>query len=245
MTPSDDSEMDGAGDDLLAGEYVLGVLPLDERLRVDMRIRDDQAFAAKVARWEIHLSSLNEAYEEVTPPAGLFARIETRLFSSTATSPAHQSSPGAWLWNSLLLWRGLALASVAAFAVYLATDQGWFGTRTPALPLVAELSGKDAGSLTLLANYDAGTGRLQVAPISAGPAQQHSLELWLVPGGTDPAISLGVLPQTGEGAVEIPQELRARLGEGVTFAVSLEPLGGSPDGKPTGPVVAAGQAHRP
>jgi anti-sigma-K factor RskA len=242
MSSSDDREMDGTGDDLLAGEYVLGVLSLEDRQHVERRLRQDQAFAATVAGWENHLSSLNEAYQEVAPPAGLYARIEARLFPATALT-AGQSRPG--LWNSLLLWRGLAFGCAAAFAVYLAADQGWFRFGAPAAPLVAELSGQQEGSLTLLARYDAATGRLQVAPISAGPAQQHSLELWLVPGGADPAISLGVLPQTGEGAVEIPQQLRSRLGEGVTFAVSLEPLGGSPDGKPTGPVVAAGQARRP
>jgi anti-sigma-K factor RskA len=35
--------------------------------------------------------------------------------------------------------------------------------------------------------------------------------------------------------------MRGRLKDGVTLAVSIEPFGGSPTGKPTGPVVAAGK----
>jgi anti-sigma-K factor RskA len=241
MTSFDDSGRDNSGDDVLAGEYVLGVLSQADRQRVEARLRVEPALAAAVARWEVNLSPLNEAYAELAPPAGLYARIEARLFGPRARA----SSPFAAAWNSLALWRGLALASFAALLAYLAMNGAWIGSRPAALPLVAQLSGTEAGSLTLMAHYDSGSGRLQLAPVSIGPAEQHSLELWLVPGGTDPAISLGVLPQSGDGAVEVPENLRPRLGEGVTFAVSLEPLGGSPSGKPTGPVVAAGQARRP
>lgn len=243
MTTSENSPWDGDGDDILAGEYVLGVLPLSERRRVESRLVEDQVFAGVVSRWEADLSAFNAVYAEVSPPTGLYARIEARLFGAASRTGA--SSPAASLWNSLVLWRGLSFACAAALVAYIGFNGGWVGQAKPSLPLVAELSGKDAGSLTLMAHYDTESGRLQLAPVSAGPAAQHSLELWLVPGGTDPAISLGVLPQTGEGAVEVPEALRPRLGEGVTFAVSLEPLGGSPEGKPTGPVIAVGQARRP
>ncbi|RWX76863.1 anti-sigma factor [Neorhizobium lilium] len=240
-TTSDDSEPDGPRDDLLAGEYVLGVLSLEDRRRVEARLRQEPALAAAVARWEDNLSALNAEYAEVTPPAETYARIESRLFGTSAGT----SSSAVSLWNSLLLWRSLAFACSAALVAYLAYNGEWIGGSIPSTPLVAELSGQQEGSLTLMAHYDADSGRLQLAPVSVGPAQQHSLELWLVPGGDDPAISLGVLPQTGEGAVDVPPQLRPRLGEGVTFAVSLEPLGGSPNGARTGPIVAVGQARRP
>ena len=56
-------------------------------------------------------------------------------------------------------------------------------------------------------------------------------------------ISIGVLPQTGQGELDVPEDLRARLTEGVVLAVSLEPFGGSPTGKATGPVVALGEVR--
>ena len=242
MTSADNGQHEGGDVNLLAGQYVLGVLPLAERQQVEARLRDDRALAAAVDDWERDLSALNGEYGEAMPPASTFARIEAKLFG--AASMTDKRSPLMSLWGSLLLWRSLAFACAAALIAYLSlagVSPRPFGSTAP---LVAQLSGDKEGSLTLMARYDAQSGRLQLAPVSAGPAAEHSLELWLVPGGEDPAISLGVLPQTGEGAVEVPAQLRPRLGEGVTFAVSVEPLGGSPNGKRTGPVIAVGKAHQ-
>ena len=55
--------------------------------------------------------------------------------------------------------------------------------------------------------------------------------------GTNPPVSLGVLPDGPLARVPLPRELAARLGPGTTLAVSEEPPGGSPT--PTR-VVAAG-----
>lgn len=240
MTTPEQSEGDRSRDELLAGEYVLGVLSLADRERVAARIARDRAFAAIVARWQENLASFNDDYDEVLPPAAVYSKIETRLFPHK-TFAQELVATSRW-WNSLLLWRGIALGSVALLIAYVSLDTGWIGTPT-SRPLVAELAG-EGNSISLVAAYNVVDGRLRVTPVAAGAADQHSLELWLVPGGDDPAISLGVLPQTGEGSVEIPAHLRPRLGEGVTLAVSLEPFGGSPTGKATGPVIAVGQTRR-
>jgi anti-sigma-K factor RskA len=64
----------------------------------------------------------------------------------------------------------------------------------------------------------------------------RSLELWAVPTAGSPR-SLGVLPG-GSGTVA----LRSKVLIGAdTLAVTLEPLGGSPTGLPTGPIVYAGK----
>ena len=39
----------------------------------------------------------------------------------------------------------------------------------------------------------------------------------------------------------IPAEAARVMGAGVTLAISVEPLGGSPTGKPTGPVILSGK----
>ena len=85
---------------------------------------------------------------------------------------------------------------------------------------------------------------LKVTPVAARQAEAKSLEVWLIE-GDNPAKSLGVLPQTGEGEIVIAPELRAKFGEGVTLAVSVEPFGGSPTGTATGPVVAVGKTRLP
>ena len=40
--------------------------------------------------------------------------------------------------------------------------------------------------------------------------------------------------------IEVPSDLRRALTAGSTLAISLEPVGGSPQGVPTGPIVAKG-----
>jgi anti-sigma-K factor RskA len=77
MTTPEQSEGDRSRDELLAGEYVLGVLSLADRERVAARIARDRAFAAIVARWQDNLASFNDDYDEVRPPPGVYSKIET------------------------------------------------------------------------------------------------------------------------------------------------------------------------
>jgi anti-sigma-K factor RskA len=240
MTAPQQSEGDRSRDEVLAGEYVLGVLSLDARKRVEERIERDRDFAAIVARWQRNLESFDDEYRPQDPPARLFPAIEQRLFPA----PLGDRRQTGGLWNSLLLWRAVSFASIATLVTYVSLHSGWIGGRPAAEPLVTEMAGEGNG-VALMAHYDRSSGQLRVTPVAAGAAEERSLELWLVPGGSDPAISLGVLPQTGEGMVEIPASLRNRIAEGVTLAVSLEPSGGSPTGQATGPVIAAGQTRRP
>jgi len=107
--------------------------------------------------------------------------------------------------------------------------------------LVAELAGKGT-AIDLVAHFDRASGRLKVTPVAARQAEQKSLELWLI-NGSNPAISLGVLPQSGEGEIAVPSAFRSRISTGSVLAVSVEPLGGSPTGSATGPIIALGKAR--
>ena len=73
----------------------------------------------------------------------------------------------------------------------------------------------------------------------AGQAQaDRSFELWVLPEGQAP-VSLGVL-NGREALVLDTAKLLGPDGETANLAITLEPLGGSPSGDPTGPVVASG-----
>lgn len=237
MSTPDQSKGDRSRDEVLAGEYVLGVLGMPERAEVEARLRHDRQFAEVVRRWEANLVQFNDDYAEVSPPDQLFGKIEQRLFPVSAEGVAPRG-----LWNALWLWRGLTFASLGGLALLAGLQ--WAPSLRPqpaATRLTAELSGEQS-QIALLASYDQRSGQLAVTPVAAGGAEQKSLELWLVE-GEQPPISLGVLPQTGQGEIAVPEALRARLAEGVVLAVSLEPFGGSPTGKATGPVLAVGPVH--
>lgn len=237
MSTPDQSKGDRSRDEVLAGEYVLGVLSGADRQKVDARLRHDRQFAAMVRRWEENLTQFNDDYAEAPPPDHLFSKIEDRLFMSSAAVAAAKGS----LWNSLVLWRGLSCASIAALGLVVGFDYAERIRPKPQAALTAELAGENQ-AIALHARYDGASGRLSVTPVASGGADQKSLELWLVEGDQSP-ISLGVLPQTGQGELDVPQDLRDRLASGVVLAVSLEPFGGSPTGQATGPVIALGEVR--
>ena len=219
-------------DNALAGEYVLGVLPLAERRMVEERIARDSGFATLVASWQADLSNLDDAYQPETPPKGVKTRIDARLFAEAA-------KPAGGLWGSLVFWRGLAFASVvaaAAFGIYAGNlaPTGMPGS-TPAL--VAEL-GAPGSSVGLIAALDPTDGAFTITPAAFSPDDGKSLELWLVPGEGAP-VSLGLVPADG-GRLVLDQKLVQQISDGALLAVSVEPLGGSPTGVATGPVVLSG-----
>lgn len=243
MTTPDQSKGDRSRDEVLAGEYVLGVLASEERRRVEARMRRDRPFATIVRRWEDNLSTFNDEYGEEAAPEALFLQIENRLHRTPPTMGnawGRPSSLGA-LWNSLILWRAVALICLLGMFGYGVANSGLWRFPPSGRGLVAEMAGQGSNAVSLVAHYDGSSGRLQVTPVATGSADEKSLELWMIE-GSNPARSLGVLPQSGEGEIVIPADMRRQLTEGVVMAVSLEPYGGSPTGKATGPVIAIGPA---
>ncbi|MBB4123951.1 anti-sigma factor [Martelella radicis] len=220
-------------DEMLAGEYVIGALSDAERRAAEARIARDPAFAALVRDWQNKLEPLDQAYGTETPSAEVFSAIEQRLFAQEQDS---RPSLAARLWGSAGLWRGVAAAAVIAAVAFTVYNER---LTTPQTTLLAELSGPD-NAVNLVARYNARTGRVSLTPVAAGAPDEKSLELWLIE-GEDPPVSLGVLPQTGEGELTVPSDISDRIGAGTFFAVSIEPYGGSQTGGPTGPVIAVGE----
>lgn len=240
MTTPDQSKGDRSRDEVLAGEYVLGVLSAEGRMEVEARLRRDRPFAAIVQRWEENLSNFNDDYGVDLPRPESFQMLEARLFNGAS---AGRSGPMTRLWHSVALWRGLALTSMIAVASLIGVELGMWEDRYGVRPLVADLQTKTS-DLSLVASYDRHSGRLRVTPVASRNDGQKSLELWMVEGNKPPR-SLGVLPQSGEGEVLVPDSMRPRLKDGVTLAVSIEPFGGSPTGVASGPVIASGVTHIP
>ncbi|OYX41768.1 MAG: hypothetical protein B7Z02_14250 [Rhodobacterales bacterium 32-67-9] len=197
----------------LAAEYVLGTLPLEERLTAEALIEGDPGFAAMVADWQNRLAPLNDAYAEVPPPADMLDRIEARLFPA----PERLRRTG-WIWGALT---GAALAVLALVTLL-----------PPPVPLTATLTG-EGQALAVAASFDAGKGELTVvraAGPAAGPGRDY--ELWLIPAGEAP-VSIGLVRDS---ELKIPV---ADLPAGTTLAITLEPEGGSPTGIATGPLLVA------
>jgi anti-sigma-K factor RskA len=214
-------------DDLLAAEYVIGVLPHAERARFAQRLSQDARLQQRVAAWERQFAHLNGEFEAAAAPASVWSRIEGRLFPEQAQKPA------GW-WQSLFFWRSLAsgaLAAAAVFATILLTQPADDGAS-----LVAQLSGES--DVKLVAYFDPKTATLRLNRTAGNAAEGRTHELWLIAGG-NPPVSLGILPDDSRNRIVVPPNLRPLLNDAV-LAISDEPAGGSPTGHPTGAVLAAG-----
>ncbi len=106
------------GDDLLAAEYVVGALPVEERRQAARRVERDPGFARLVEAWEARLSPLADGYPEVEPPAAAKQALDRMLFAAGAGNPT------GGLWQSLVFWRGLAAAALALLIVAVAVPLG-------------------------------------------------------------------------------------------------------------------------
>lgn len=240
MTGPGQTEGNNPRDDIIAAEYVLGVLSFADRQQVEKRLLSDETFASLIQNWEAHFSGLNTAYEPVTPDAATFAHIENRLFGPSP-EPAKSSSG---LWGSLAFWRGMTAltTAIAAGAIILTTFIAPLSQPSTRMSYMAELSSPDDPMAVMVA-YDAESGKMVLTPMAAGDKEQKSLELWLVNEDGTPR-SLGVIDPHSDAEMVVPVEMRDALRDGMTLAVSLEPYGGSPTGKPTGPVLASGTTRQ-
>ena len=200
-------------DDALAGEYVLGVLDLADRVAAEARIKSDPQFAARVAGWEAHLAPLNTEFAPADLPPDLLQKIESRLF-------APPPRPTRFAWRMWLA--GAVTAAVIGFGVLMLMPPTAPGT------VIASL-GTAGAPLVYEARHD-GT-HLLVSRVAGTPAPEgQTHELWVIAPGAAP-VSLGLL-----GADPLDVEY-PRPPAGWVLAVSVEPAGGSPTGAPTGPVI--------
>lgn len=214
--------------DLTAAEYVLGTLDTDERRAFLATLARDPAAVAAVTRWQQRLAPLGFVHADQPVPPGLWLRIERTLFGQGQPANDNAGSVGGW-----------RVAAIAASLVACATSIFAWQThniRAPATPAAVAALTSGGEAPVLLVTYDAARERVRVVPVTIGERPGHSLELWLIAGASAPK-SMGTL------AVHAARAMNGvRLNpDGASFAVSVEPIGGSPTGAPTGPVVYSGK----
>jgi len=231
--------------DLLAAELVLGVAEEPAVREARRLLARDPGFARRVEDWSRRLMPLLEAVPPVPPPPALWSRIEAAL---RAREPEPQqllvrpARPGLLERLGFWRWYGLGATGVAAALAVLVALQP---LSVPLAPgpgdqrFVAVL-GEGAASPTWLVTVDLAERRLTIRPVAEVQVADRDLELWLIAGAETPPRSLGLLDPEGARALPIEAVLTTGFDEGSALAVSLEPLGGSPTGLPTGPVVYQG-----
>ena len=215
-------------DELLAAEYALGVLAGADRAAAERRIAAERAFAIMVADWEERLAPWAGEIDEVSPAPQVWDAIAVAL-----PAPAPQR---AGLWQSVVFWRGFALASALAAACLAVVI--YLGAVGGSQPLMAAIEG--GGKRSFVATVDTKRGTIAVVPASFSADATRVPELWLIPADGKPR-PLGLLQADRAVTITIPPQFAGQTVSNAVLAVSLEPPGGSPTGLPTGPVIGTGK----
>jgi len=231
--------------EILAGEYVLGLFDGAEKEAFEKRMAGDAKLDAAVTRWQARLAPIDATAPMVAPSAELWLRIESGLDRARAPTPAVAAQPalGARIsrwWDSLWLWRGAALAGIAA-ALLLAFGLVAALDRARRQPVMVAVLLTETNVAAAVVNTFA-DGRVELLPLQdIAVPQGRALEIWTLWDRATGPRSVGLIDR----ARAVPLRLdNLPLGADQLFEITVEPATGSPTGRPTGPIVAKGLTTR-
>lgn len=226
----------------LAAEFVLGTMRGGARRRYQQLMMQHQLIRETTWIWEQYINVLGHNLKPIAPSVEVWQKVSQRLgFQDENTvnvepEPRKSGDPrdktadnvtqllvkSTRFWQSLA---GLATAASIILAVALVSFEN-----AEILPVqYAVVQSEKAEALWLIEVSEA---NIKVKATNKLTQQnQNDYELWFVAADGRAPISLGLLPQNGELNL-VKSDLFGRV-ELAALAVSLEPVGGSPNGAPT------------
>jgi anti-sigma-K factor RskA len=226
----------------LSDEYVLGLLSSTEAHLIEELAARDPALAARIGalRDQFLPLDLSATPRDVAESfrAGLTEKLASLpqdddiLLTRAPKVPVAANLPR----------RPLRLASglVAACALGIAVGLGGGLLRPVPDPLVvAVLLDADGVPQAVVEDYGNDSATVRFVADVAVPADR-TLQVWTLPSQDMGPVSLGVLERGAAQRLtfdDLPRPAAQQL-----YEVTLEPLGGSPTGRPTGPIIGKGFA---
>jgi anti-sigma-K factor RskA len=232
------SELDDI--DGLAAEYVLGTLTREERQVVADRRVIDKELDLAIEAWERRLAPLVETISPVAPSPNLHNKIRTQIGPSQQVVSLKAREQ--MLARRAARWRN-AFVGATAVAASLVGVLGYRETvgRDEARQYVAVLdSGDDLPAFLL--TVDTRTKMCVITAVNPPTQSAKTYQVWMVSDKMPKPKSLGMVNKPGEMQM-MPLQSRSEMDllMNASFAVSVEPMGGSPTGAPSGPVMFTGK----
>jgi anti-sigma-K factor RskA len=239
MTMSDD-------DRALAAEYVAGLLDPAAQAWAERRLSSNRAFASEVEQWRMRLSELDDAAAPLPLDEEVWERIDKATRAPVAHTAADASQSWQEFWHSLNAWRtATAFASVLAaifavttlFAVQFAREES---ARKPVyVAILVDDASREAGAVV---NAFA-DGRVEMIPLTEiNVPPGRALEIWTLWDREVGPRSVGLIDRARSTILNL--EKLPPTAENQLFEITLEPAGGSPIGRPTGPILYKGTTAR-
>jgi anti-sigma-K factor RskA len=242
-------------DNAMAGDYVMGLLEGAEHTAAEQRLATDPSFAHAVGAWRARLADLDLTAEETPPSPALWPRIAdaTKTAPIDALPSARAALRGATLWHDIKFWRVAGIGGCLAALLFAVIMIGAVTTsRHLRNDLIALAQSKPVYVAVLVndATKEAGAivnafsnGRVELIPIRPieVPAGR-TLQVWTLWDRSIGPKSIGLTGQSR--TLQLNLESLPETVQNQLFEITLEPEGGSPIGRPTGPILFKGNAAR-
>jgi len=226
---------------IIADEYVIGLLDATEAAKVELEVERDPELRAAVAASRERFLPLDELAPPLPTDEALWQRIEAALppqsgiaSASAAPSPANDNT-------SARRWKPIALAAMAA-SLLLAVSLGFSLLRTQE-PLVIAVLVNESGEVQAVVEDFGNQGAMVRMLADYDVAPDKTIQVWTLPSKETGPVSLGLIEQARSTTLDGPS-LPSPRGDQL-YEITLEPAGGSPTGRPTGPILAKGLAKLP
>lgn len=207
--------------DALAGEYVLGTLTGSARKRFQRLLLVSNQAREATNMWEQNLNSLASAVSPQSPSEQVWLNIIQRIENRTQTAKISTVA-------KFSLWRTWSFVATAACIIlaFLVVQPTTNIKQTEQIALIQNQNEQPLWFINV-----SNQALIVKASSQLTPQTDRDYELWMILKGQDTPISLGLLPQQGNKTIFKNKQFKAS--DITLLAVSLEPIGGSPNGLPT------------
>lgn len=223
----------------VADEYVLGLLEKRQAAEVEDAIEGDSELRAAIAASRERFLPLDTSVEPAAVSDELWNNVVASLPMQSVTAARYPSQTAND--NQGNTWRALAVSAIAA-SVILAAGLVFSLTRTVE-PLVIAVLVNETGEVQAVVE-DFGNEKATVRMLADfNVPQDKTIQVWTLPSKDAGPVSLGLLKGVRSAHLEGPSLPAPRSDQ--LYEITLEQSGGSPTGRPTGPILAKGFARMP
>ncbi len=217
----------------IADEYVLGLLEPAEAAEIEAEMERDAELKAAIAASRERFLPLDTGVEPAVVDETLWQRIEAALPVQQPASPKPSAND-----NKQNGWRLTAFSALAA-TLLLAIGLGWSLMRVTEPMVIAVLINEAGEAQAVVEDFGNENATVRLLRDFDVPADR-TIQVWTLPSREMGPVSLGLIDRTRSVRLRGPVLPVPRSDQ--LYEITLEQQGGSPTGRPTGPILAKGFA---